>query len=436
MLDFAPSHFLLPWDYLFKNLQEAVPPGSFYSQALDLLPRTIKPTEFVLFTDHFVPTTISVNGRKVGTIIPNSELTRVKIQLLEPPATNFITISNSIDNPVYVEIASTHMATHLSSFAQELYKFAGRLSEKYFYAMNSPWATFFVEYQLPWLKILPDLTEIRLLSVNAIANTLFGETGQQGGITDLISAFTVNTPAHIESRNPDLFQPDLFQPVVSGEDMAGFESHVWLGNTCLNRWLAFNVLLNNADAFNVKSANEDAVLLQYDGTEFFEQHIFDTTGPACSILGLVDFLGCMDNITAACELDLNSWPTICIFANPFDMQVELPGIGGKFWDSGSTLDGAWGPFDDLYDIDTLTDFWIGTNTSNHFDFGGCLDTYSQPTQAPQNTDCCSYGPDTQTFHTAVIEMEVTSTTTPNHPIFGGGVPGLLSNPTFSHIYGA
>ncbi|KKM84336.1 hypothetical protein LCGC14_1300170, partial [marine sediment metagenome] len=39
-------------------------------------------------------------------------------------------------------------------------------------------------------------------------------------------------------------------------------------------------------------------------------------------------------------MQLNAYPSFCFWANPFDMQVEYPGIGGTFFDSELPLDSA------------------------------------------------------------------------------------------------
>jgi hypothetical protein len=438
LLDFASTHELLPWDFIFRNLIEAIPPGVAYLQGTDMLPRTIDATEFVLYTDHFVETTIYINESPVYSFTPTSTLSRLRFNLLEPPATNQFMVVNNIDPPVYLNVASTHPTTHLSSFAQEIYAFSGYTYEKYYAAMNSPWATFFVEYQYPqkWLQLLPDIFEMRILAVKMIANTIFGESTLDGGVKDMVSALTTNTPAIIETNNPYVYQQDLWQPVHSVDDRSGWEAHVWFPNICYNRYLAFTTLIGNLSKYGMKRINEEAVTFNYVGTDRYEQHFFDNTAAGCGLLGLIDYLGCMDSITACCGVDLATWPTICMFANPMDKKVELPGIGGNYFDSGKTFDGEFGPFDNTYDIDWLTDYWLGASTVKHYDFGSCLDTYNVACSAPQNTDCCQDGPDTKIFHTVVSEDEVISATTPHHPIFGGGDPGLLQNPYFSLITGA
>jgi hypothetical protein len=277
---------------------------------------------------------------------------------------------------------------------------------------------------------------MRILAVKMIANTIFGESTLDGGVKDMVSALSMNTPAVIETNNPEIFQPDLWQPVSSVDDRSGWEGHIWLPNICYNRWLAFTTLIGNIGKYGVKRVSEEAVTFNYVGTERYEQHFFENTGAGCGLTGLIEALGCMDSITACCGVELASWPTICMFANPMDKKVDLPGIGGKFFDSGELFDGEFGPFDNTYDIDPLTDFWLGASTVKHYDFGSCLDTYNTACSAPQNTDCCQDGPDTKLFATTVSEDDVTSATTPNHPVFGGGNPGLLNNPYFARLTGA
>lgn len=555
MLLVIPASNLDPWDYIFQNLIDEIPAGSTYFQGLEMMPRSVKAQDILLFTDNFVDTRIYVNNRLVRNFIPNGQVTRLKVHLFEPPNANNFVVVNGIDEPARLQVRATHQAAHHQTLAREIYNFAGYSAEKYWSSMQSPWATFFVEYQYPWIDLLPDLRELRILSVKMLANTLFGEFGTDGGVKDFISAFTVSTPAIIPAKNPSAFSPDLWNPVRSGDDISGFKVHVWGANICMSRWLAFITLLNNLDAFNLARVSEEVVMFRHAGTDHYEQHFFDPLGRECSILGLIDFLGCMDNITAAGNVLLLSTPTICFFANPFDLQVDLPGIGGTFLDEGEEFDQAshvvpdtvnlvatsnavdqgtaiilatairigynahdtdavptWhylaggshqltaaiptdlislrvfcidaqltygahcldagmhnptdathvlaysitltstlaevilflndfnakflshqtaGHFDGIYDADLLTDYWVGTSTTNRFDSGGCLDTYNAPVNTPANTDCCSQGPDTKLLSTMVLEKSTTSAVTPIHPIFGGDDPGLLGNPYFA-----
>ena len=410
-----------------------------------MVPQGTKPTEFLLFTDRYsdpyssstdkgYTVSIFVNGQLLKTLVPISAITRIKMFLSPPPSPNYITVKNGIDENVNLSVVCSHPSTHLQAMARENYAFMWNLIDRYFAAMRSPWATFFVEYQLPFKELLPDIRELRILSVKMLANSLYGEYGLQGAIPDVISAFSVSTPAIIGSENKELFQPDLFQPVFSGEDVSGFEAHVWFANTCFNHWLAFTTLMNNVDAYSLKQANEDSVIVNLVGTEINQQHLFNTTGPSCSITGLIDSLGCMDNIVATLATHITSRPAICVFANPFDKMVVKPGIGGGHFDSGKLFDGEYGPFDSVYDIDPFTDYWVGASTSKHFDMGMCLDTYNVGVHTPNNTDCCSLGPATKEFHTTVCEDSVVSAVTPHHPVFGGGPTGLLSNPVFGSLF--
>lgn len=400
-----------------------------------MLPRSTKPQDILIFTDQFVETRVYVNNELVRNFIPNSRITRLKVRLLDPPAANNFIVYNGIDDPARLKVVTSHQAAHFQAWARQLYEYSGYTYDKYWSAMQSPWATFFVEYQLPWKDLLPDIRELRILSVKMAANTLFGESGLDGGVRDIISSFTMSTPAVLPAKNKPTWEFDLWQPRRSGDDKAGFKVHFWAANICLSRWLAFVKYLNNVDAYNLGTVTEDVIKFYHasDPTRW-EQHIFDQTGRDCSVQGLLDFLGCMDNITACCNLELQSSPTICAWAHPFDMTVEAPGIGAdRFFDSPIPFDEGL-DFDSIYDIDLLTDYWVGTSTSNSFDAQSCLDTYNAPVQTVTNTDCCSQGPDTSLFSTTVSTATTTSTNAPYNPVFGGSNLGLLSNPAFAQPY--
>lgn len=434
MLFIIPASNLDPWDYVYQNLLDIIPPGNTYAQTLEMVPLSVKGQDFLIYTDHLVETSVYVNNRFIRKFVPTSQISRLRVRPLAPPATTNFTIVNNIDEPAHLQVTATHQAAHYQAWARQLFEFSANLYSKVWSFMQSPWATFFVEYQLPWQDLLPDIPELRILSVRMAATTLYGEFGLEGGVTDFISAFTLNTPAIVQAKNPDVYSPDLWQPVRSGDDYSGFKAHTWFANICLNRWLAFVTLLNNVDAYRYGHVEEEVVKFKIAETGEYYQHVFDSTGQAGSILGLIDYLGCMDTVTAACALILVSTPSICFWANPFDVEVEVPGIGGGHFDSELEFDGEYGPFDSIYDIDLLTDYWVGASTTNKLDSGGCLDTYNVAVQAPQNTDCCMLGASTSVFTTMATEVSATSTFTPNHPVFGGADPGLLSNPFFLTPY--
>lgn len=436
MLYFIPYNAVLPWSYIYVNLFSQVPAGTAYAQQIEVLPYSdVVPTEFLVLTDHYVPTQIYLNNRLIANFVPTSSIFRIKIFLNAPPNGNDIVVENGIDEQVNYSCTSTLYAGFLEGLSRELYQYLNYTLETYYSAMSSPWATFYVEYQLPWKHLLPDVMELRILAVKLASNCLFGEFGEQGGVTDLASSFCLSTPAIVRSTNSpaDAYMPDLVNPTLSGSDAAGFEMHVWFMNKCLNRWLAFTWLLNNLDVFRPTNVSEASAIFEITGTGLYKQHLFDTTGPDCSVLGLIDFLGCLDRWSVTLDAQILFEPALCFFAQADDTSVQLPGLGGTFLDSGTELDGPHGPFDGLYDVDMLTDYWLGTPITD-LDFGGCLPgAGDQEVTSWSNADCCTSGPPTTLFATTRIDAAVTSPVAPVNPLFGGVPTGLLVNETFNDL---
>lgn len=557
MLDFFPQ--FSPWDYIYQNMLEDIPAGTFYTQALDMTPRTSGKTQFVLLTDNSDMVRISVNGQEVLRHIPSSQFELIPIDLADPPGASFITASNGIDPQVNIAVASTNIAKHLFVNAREIFEFSGFWTQKIFNLIRSPWTSFLVEYQLPFKDVLPDNRigkSWRAMAVRMSAVTLFNESGTQGGITDLATAFGMSTPVVDVPVNPLIWQPDLYQPQTSGHDVGGFQFHSWYPNLCVNQWSAFSKFINNIDQWSVQVKAEEAIIIkQRDMDDFYQQHLFLTVDdPSCTITGLFDFLGCFDNIVVSGQTFLTGIFGICAWNKPFDEQVENPGLGGEFFDEEETFDtgshnqpdfinevttddsggllsesltlateirtdynahdldatptwhhaagGSYqvtaaipsdlptlitfcldlqtqyalhladvlmhfpddttntltivvpsdlptctsllndfkakfnnhlidGHFDSIYDVDQLTDFWVGISTTLRFDSGGCLDSYSQTIRPTKDTSCCSGSPDGLVFSTLVTEMSVVSPVSPTNPLFGGDDPGLLNNPYFN-----
>lgn len=430
MLEFFPR--IYPWTFNADDMTGLFPPGRFYTTADERLPRSSKPNAFTLLTDRNDPVRITVNGALFGTIIPKSELTTVYLNLYDPPTVNFVTADNGIDEPSYTTVATTYMNTMCELAAQESFSYTGRTLQKYYNLLTSRWSSFILEYQLPWRKHLPEIRSMRILAVKSIGMGLFQQPGIQEGVENYVGAFAQSTPVFKESRNPELWQPDVVETVTSGEDIYGFEAHIWVPNLCLTRWIAFSKLFNNLRPYyTVNNFGESTITLAPEGTDIFQQHVFDTLERGdCSVRALLQDLGCMDSIFVTCNVALTSEITICAYANPMDQIVEAPGIGGRHFDSGTDFDGDYGPFDNTYDIDLLTDYWIGTNLKKTFDFWKCLDVYPTTAVLPDDANCCLNGPDTVELTTLDCAESVTSTVTPNHPIFGGDAPGLLDNPYF------
>lgn len=440
MLECYPRIF--PWSYITDGMTEVIPVGRFYLSADLRVPRSSKPTEFTLVTDNPDQVEFVINDVSMGMVAPKNEFTSVYLNLFDPPALNRIIVRNGVDEPVYMLVAATYMNSGMEMVAREAYEYAGRILEKYFYLLRSPWTSFIAESIMPWApNAFPDVRSLRIMSVKMAANTMFNNSGTQDGVTDMVSVFSSSTPHWKSAKNPELWQPDLYQPVTSADDHAGFECHVWIPNLCLSSWLTFIKLVNNAkDYYDFTQVHSTAVTVVAEGTNddqgngVYEQHLFDDLGAGCTVNKLIEALGCLDNIVVAVSMEFTSEIAICAYANPFDTIVEAPGIGGSYFDSGTDFDGDFGPFDSSYDIDNLTDFWVGASTKKAFDYGKCFD--SSPNTAsvlPANVNCCIEGPDTVIFTTMALDETTTSAATPNHPLFGGDDPGLLSNPYFNEL---
>lgn len=431
MLDFYPAENL--HDFIRDGMTDVIPAGSFYLQDVIMVPRSIEGSEFVLETDNSFKVDIYINDRLHKTHIPKSQRDIIRLTLPAPPAVSHITVTNGADANVDFTCVATYLTTILDAAAAQMYDVAGRTNDKYFDLLTSPWSSFIVDWLLPWKKELSDVRSLRSMAVKTAANVLFGESATQGGVPDMVSVFTNTTPVVVEARNPALWQPELYQPYTSADDRLSWDFHIWLPNLCLRRWLAFIKYIQNTGKYSFIRFDENTVLIRQTGTEFYQQHRFDNTGPGCSMRGVLDAISCMDRLTFAGSMELTTEPSFCFWAHPFDMQVDLPGIGGKFFDSSKLFDGEWVEFDSLYDIDLLTNYWLGTSTSKRLDGGGCFDLATDDVLLPENQECCYEGPDTKVLTTVRVDDTVTSTVTPVHPLYGGSDPGLIPNPYFGIV---
>ncbi|KKL56117.1 hypothetical protein LCGC14_2248610, partial [marine sediment metagenome] len=280
MLEFYVAEQL--HDDIREEMANIIPAGSFYLQTLEeMVPRSINDTDFVLITDTAAPVDIWINGRLVKTHIPRGQRDIVPLPLFEPPASNAIKVENGIDAPVSLTVVATYMVTWMDALAQQYYEVAGRITDKYFNLWTSPWSTFIIEWLIPWKKELPDVRSFRSMSLKMAANTLFGESGLDGGVRDFSSVFTSTTPVVVESANPTIWQPETHQPYTSGDDLLAWDFHVWMPNLCLHRWHAFIKYIQNTNKYDFVRFDENVVMLRQRGSEWYQQHLFDNTGQSC-----------------------------------------------------------------------------------------------------------------------------------------------------------
>ena len=106
MMDFFPR--MAPWALITYNMTAELPSGTFYLFSDVRVARTSKPTEFELSTDSNTPVNITINDQFIGTIIPKTTVQPVYINLFEPPAINYLTADNGVDEPVHIAIAATY----------------------------------------------------------------------------------------------------------------------------------------------------------------------------------------------------------------------------------------------------------------------------------------------------------------------------------------
>jgi hypothetical protein len=422
-----------PHDVIFFQMTFEIPAGSFYNKAVENVPRTDSTWAFVLETTTIAPVYLSVGGKLVTTVMPQGGRQTVVLPLATAPLVFNLKAENGIDLPVHLTVVQSYLATILYSLAREHYDVAGRLVEQYSDAIRSPWGSFFAEWLLPWRRELPPVQTLRVLAVKAAALTLYCQSTQQGGVVDLASSFCLTTPVLERQQNPETWQPDLYQPYTSGQDISGFNFHCWAPNLCQARWGAFLKYCENAPQYQLFRCSEQVVMIKETGVEQYSQQLFTPEDFTCSPLGLLTAIGCMDAITMVGSMQLTANPAFCAWNEPMDMGVWLPGIGGYFFDSSVLFDGPWGPFDSVYDVDQLTDYWVGASTKKAFDFG-CLGEYPGKISLPENKGCCT-GPDAKLFSTIKTDASVTWAAgpllPPVHPLFGGGDAGALLNPYFA-----
>ena len=190
------------------------------------------------------------------------------------------------------KLSSTNYATLFRTFASEIATYSTVPLNTIVGSITSPLAYLLT---LPLLKdassLVPMLEVLSILSYKLIVKCLLHTVGTEGAVQEILAAVSASNPVLAKMENISLLDAPMFR---SEEQFAGWEAHVWLPNTELERWRAFIQLASNLpQTFTLKQITEDEVYVEQGGR--LRRHVFEPDSPAANTVteGTVD---CFTNL--------------------------------------------------------------------------------------------------------------------------------------------
>lgn len=300
-------------------------------------------------------------------------------------------------------LVAARYAVYLSALADETFESVERhLIEQFEQHFASFFSIRLTEHQLEFADLLPATLSYQTLLGKFAVRAITSESSTTRGVDDIVSAVTVSTPYVEETiATTDVNVPN---PKWSdAQDFGGYRFHLWLPNTCVASWYGFVRLLDmvRGPDLQLVSATDARVSVNQGGA--VQNYYFDTTASQCT------------NLDDPCEDDYHIWARIrsymqvwvCPWSYPFDVEVTLP-LGRSHFDGGEALDS--GTLLDSLQETAPPDGWVGTNLSNRFDSGECLDTMPGTAASEAEALCCPQP-------IAVVLAETLDTMTVDVPFF-------------------
>ena len=204
-----------------------------------------------------------------------------------------------------------------------------------------------------------DLETMAALATKLLIKNLLYKPGTLGATREILSAFSASTPIFFKMQNLNSFDSPLYR---SEEIFQGYEAHIWLPNSEIERWRAFCQLLNNLpQLYSLKQITEGEVYVS-QGSQL-RHHIFDFDSPFANSItaGLAYSSECFLrlftlNVTVQAEHFLSfcqaSYILDQLILSPF-LPTDADPLGITPWSSYSLA----GRFEQQFDI-TSTHEWL------------------------------------------------------------------------------
>jgi hypothetical protein len=190
-----------------------------------------------------------------------------------------VTVTLFDKDDIYVRylLSVVNYATFFRAYSREITEYSEQplrdlkeaISNDLAYRLATPMLAGLTTYIPADLEILSSLAH-KLLIKNFLH-----VPGTLGATTEILAAFSASNPAFFKMSNLSLLDSPLYR---SEEVFQGYEGHVWLPNSEIERWRAFILLINNLpQLYSIKQITEQEVHIDYGGKK--SRHVFDFNSP-------------------------------------------------------------------------------------------------------------------------------------------------------------
>lgn len=198
------------------------------------------------------------------------------LTLALPYGPSVVTISNTEGEVSHFTVSSTNYAGIFRTLASEISTYATLPLQELVTSITSPLA---YRLTLPLLKdassLVPMLDVLSVLSYKLMVKSLLHTVGRDEAVHELLASISASNPILFKMDNMSLLDAPMYR---SEETFSGWEAHVWLPNTELERWRAFIQLMSNMpQVFSLKQVNENEVYVEQGGR--LRRHVFDPDSP-------------------------------------------------------------------------------------------------------------------------------------------------------------
>lgn len=262
--------------------------------------------------------------------------------------TNYIEVKNlDTGETTRLHVASTNFATILHVVATMFHSEVVVGLEDQALDIASTLTTRLADPLLPPQMSAPSSSLDHLGSIlgRLLVKGMFHQPGRQGGVSGFAAGLTLNTPYFHSTENvAGRLEPKAYPLYKSQEAFGGVDTHTWLMDPCVARWLAFVRYINNMDCFSVVSISEDEILF-YDDSGQLRRHVFDFDAAQCSFGNYLLYDSCGADYPIDTEVASYLDMILCTGAYPFDYvytsSILMPDWGIIAACAGADNDVSW-----------------------------------------------------------------------------------------------
>ena len=316
---------------VYNGLLSALPAGDNNLRKGIVVPAHSEQQPLVFVIKNVAPNTkhlVEVVGEWQTAPTPTSAFVPLEtshfLTLALPYGPSVVTVSNSLGDVGHFSVSSTNFAGIFRTLASEITAYATIPIQEMVSSITSPIA---YRLSLPLLKdassLVPMLEVLSTLSYKLMVKSLLHTVGREEAVHEILAAISASNPILFKMDNMSVLDAPMYR---SEETFSGWEAHVWLPNTELERWRAFIQLVSNMpQVFSLKQVNENEVYVEQGGK--LRRHVFDPDSPKANRVeeGVLDCFRDLFKLTMTVESEHTlSFCQATYFLDRFLTAVRTP----------------------------------------------------------------------------------------------------------------